>query len=439
MLARLLVLLVLLKSTQSHFEADSVQRKCKVEEVMMFCNQETTDTPEANDGYADAKASCFPQLKKAGDWHQCLLRKSETRRAYLETTKTLKPTPGMSFNWASYDQLRTHMVMDCGLCLSEQSNGFVPLLPAPEYLTVSAETKDTPNLRKSWESCSASDVTQYCLQNTWQAKHFKKSTAYDIATNACFPYLGKADNCRVDSKLLNRIYADAAGNNADPAFHEVKYENAKLELVRECDLCISKKVHGYKPLLEASLVMDEYPSVRPHNGPPPVSADMKMLENRVRGQQKDVDAINNENKRVETAQSTSINEEEKLLKAQKIQEKLFANMVNQKVQGDGSSSDAGDDTESAGASMQRGGMFIMFVALIAAVAMKFLPDQQNNSSNSSYGSPRSGRGAGKAGDGEDEHPLVECGEDFSSGSVKKSVPTYSNPRRRSSAGLEVEL
>jgi hypothetical protein len=439
-LAVSLLLLSMLESTQS-------ARRCMAGEVMMFCNQHTADSPKSSDGYADAKANCFPQLMQVSNWRQCLLSKSETRRAYIETSTELAPTPGMSFNWASYDQLRMHMVMDCGLCLAEQSKGYVPLLPVPEYLTKAAEGEDTPGLQKKWKGCTSSDIAQYCLANSWQAKLFEKSPSFQEAQQTCFPNVMFASECQISSKRLHKVFMDSSTTKHGVMHGKLEtgvdsprsYQDSKLELVRECDLCLSKGVAGYKPLLQASLLMEEFPPApsNPHSAPPPQNAAIQELQKRVMGQQKDVDMLNNENIHVDQEQIVADGEEQKLLKAQQVQEALFSSMLKKSMGsatgGDGSSDYSPYEQQSAGDSMQRGLPFVVFVSITAAIAFKFLPQQPN----CGYGGVD--RRTKDMHDEEDEHPLVSDGGSSMSESGTGSVPTYSNPRRRSSAGLEVEV
>jgi flagellar basal body-associated protein FliL len=242
---------MVLSIAEGHVAAGNNAGCAAVSSVEMFCNQNTDDVNDFTGRdmaeYKVAQAECYPELKRAKDWQACILDKRDLDRAYSETHLG-------RFNWAAYDQVRMHLVMDCGLCLAEQATTYVAPLPVPTYLQTPADSS------KRWGTCSGSDIIQYCLGETWMAKLYSKSEGFKQAEKHCYPTLlqnglPNVKECRIDEANLQQVLTDSTtAEEANGAAKGSIFANSKMEMLRTCDQCLGEHVKGYSQLLQAEFL-----------------------------------------------------------------------------------------------------------------------------------------------------------------------------------------
>jgi hypothetical protein len=249
-----------------------IEDRCTAADVEMYCFRHTkvAKTFVSTPKYGKAKRSCFQFLQRsdADIDTKCHVRQVDLDHAFMEASvsSTIVDASKFKADRLDFTDLRTHLGMDCGLCLQERQPYYVPSLPAPTYLS------QQPLPMHPNGGCTASDVRMFCLENTLVGRSFKGKAAYTQANKHCFPALlsndksGEGDDdgggtqCQISEQSLHRIFVDSSrdhqdvGTDAHLKHAESVYAAAREELVRECDRCMGKRLSSYTPMLQVSLL-----------------------------------------------------------------------------------------------------------------------------------------------------------------------------------------
>jgi hypothetical protein len=118
------------------------------------------------------------------------------------------------------------------------------------------------------------------------AKYFVKSASYKQAEDSCFPSLVEKGlpttrECQIAEEKLKRVMKGSRiAEQAAGAPKGSVFQQSKMEMLRNCDQCISGHIKGYAPLLEADFrSMNRKPRVKKRKLRKPASSwDAKPIQ-----------------------------------------------------------------------------------------------------------------------------------------------------------------
>ena len=103
--------------------------------------------------------------------------------------------------------------------------------------------------------CTPGSVTMFCLNKTRVERWFLRNPMFIRATQICFPHLQMAKKCMVSEKTLHLAFVNSAHKHHDDIPKgqflpdEQTYEEARQQLIIECDECLDQMIRGYKKQL----------------------------------------------------------------------------------------------------------------------------------------------------------------------------------------------
>jgi len=219
--------------------------------------------------YQTAESQCFPHLQDSTE-HPCWIRKETLNRAMMDAAtadrdeeaeehamhgsqyKMDVPTADFKDDRQLFVQMRTQLVMDCGLCLAEHEKQagtpqYVPTMPGPKY----ANEPYRPESHTPMD-CIEEDVRMFCLEKTFSGHFFRHSPAFKTAETVCYPYFDLAgSSCQIESQELNDAYSDAS--RAVGGNRRTQYLELRERLVKRCDVCLGDRVEGYTAFHDAPI------------------------------------------------------------------------------------------------------------------------------------------------------------------------------------------